>query len=85
MCLAEELAKLEARRGVQSEIEDAMADLQGLADEGVTWRLGKAAEARHRAERSRLDDTSDMGEDRAALSASLQRLIDAEVWVKKRR
>ncbi|HEX9859268.1 MAG TPA: DNA primase, partial [Paracoccaceae bacterium] len=33
-CLAEELAKLEARRGARQEIEDAVEDLSGLADEG---------------------------------------------------
>ncbi|MCU9850145.1 DNA primase [Defluviimonas sp. WL0024] len=85
MCLAEELAKLEARRGAAAEIEDAMEDLTGLVDEGLTWRLSQAAEARHRADRSKLDDTSDMGEDRAALSAQLQRLIDGAAWEKKKR
>ncbi len=84
LCLAEELAKLEAQRAVAAETREAMEDLAGLADEGLTWRLSQAAEARHRAGRSRLDDDSDMGEDRAALSAGLQRLIDAAVWQKKR-
>ncbi|MCB2125641.1 MAG: DNA primase [Rhodobacteraceae bacterium] len=84
MCLAEELAKLEARRGMEAEVAEAMEDLAGLADEGLTWRLSQAAEARHRAERSKLDDDSDMGEDRGALSAGLQRLIDAAVWEKKK-
>lgn len=84
MCLAEELAKLEARRAARAEIEDAMEDLSGLADEGVTWRLTQAARARHQADRSKLDDTSDMGEDRKALSAQLQALIDGEVWRKNK-
>ncbi|MGP3697483.1 DNA primase [Rhodobacter sp. NSM] len=84
MCLAEELAKLEARRGARQEIEDAVEDLAGLVDEGLTWRLSQAAEARHRAERARLDDSSDLGEDRAALSRSLQEMIDRQIWVKKR-
>ncbi|MGB3314986.1 MAG: DNA primase [Albidovulum sp.] len=84
MCLAEELAKLEARRGALAEVEEAMEDMTGLADEGVTWRLSQAAEARHRAGRSKLDDDSDMGEDRAALSAELQRLIDTAAWEKKK-
>lgn len=83
MCLAEELAKLEARRGAAAEVAEAMEDLSGLADEGLTWRLSQAAAARHRAERSKLDDDSDMGEDRAALSRSLQDLIDRAVWQKK--
>jgi DNA primase len=84
MCLAEELAKLEARRGAAVEVAEAMEDMTGLADEGLTWRLSQAAEARHRAGRSKLDDDSDMGEDRAALSAELQRLIDTAAWEKKK-
>ncbi len=84
LCLAEELAKLEAERAMRAEVSDAMEDLEGLADEGVTWRLAEAARARNSAGKSKLDDTSDMGEDRAALSAQLQALIDGEVWRKKR-
>ena len=85
MCLAEELAKLEARRGARREIEHAMEDFSGLPDEGLTWRLSQAAEAVNRAGRLRSDDADDMGEDRAALSNHLQSLIDREIWVKKRR
>jgi DNA primase len=85
LCLAEELAKLEARRGVRREIEDAVEDMDGLPDEGLTWRLSQAAEARHRSERSGQSDSTDLGEDRAALSRQLQRLIDDQVWVKKNR
>ena len=36
LCLAEELAKLEARRSARREIEDAMEDMDGLPDEGLT-------------------------------------------------
>lgn len=85
LCLAEELAKLEARRGVRREVDDAMEDMDGLPDEGLTWRLSKAAEARHQSEKSGITDSSDLGEDRAALSRQLQRLIDDQVWVKKNR
>ncbi|MBI1219612.1 MAG: DNA primase [Rhodobacteraceae bacterium] len=84
MCLAEELAKLEAARGVLREIREASEDLDGLADEGVTWRLTQAADAHNRAGRAHNEDGNDLGEDRAALSAHLQSLIDAEVWVKKK-
>ncbi len=85
MTLAEELAKLEARRGIQREIEEAVEDLAGAADEGLTWRLGQAVEARNRAGRSNMDDASDGQEDRGAMSEYLQSLIDGEIWVKKRR
>ncbi|MCA3435888.1 MAG: DNA primase [Rhodobacter sp.] len=84
MCLAEGLAKLEARRGARQEIEDAMEDMTGLADEGLTWRLSKAAEALQGPQRSNLEDASDMGEDRPALSRHLQDMIDARIWIKKK-
>ena len=45
MCVAEELAKLTARRGARREIEEALRDVEGLVDEGLTWRLGQAADA----------------------------------------
>lgn len=85
MCLAEELARLTARRGVDREIVEALQDLDALADEGLTWRIGQATAAQHRAETPRLSDASDLGEDRDALSEHLQSLIDGEVWIKKRR
>ncbi len=84
-CLAEELAKLDAQRGARREIEEAVEDLGGLPDEGITWRLTKAAEARHRSEKPERADATDLGEDRLALSRHLQSLIDRQVWVKKNR
>jgi DNA primase len=51
-CVREELAKLAARRGAEREIEEAAHDLQALADEGVTWRLSQAAQARNAAGRT---------------------------------
>ncbi len=85
LCLAEELAKLDAHRGARREIEEAVEDLSGLADEGLTWRLGQAAAARHRADHPSREDSSDLGEDRAALSNHLQSLIDGRIWEKKNR
>ncbi|MEM9473685.1 MAG: DNA primase [Pseudomonadota bacterium] len=58
-CVAEELAKLAARRGAAREIEDAMRDLDDLADEGVTWRLSQAAEAVARAGRGQAEDKTE--------------------------
>ena len=85
LCLAEELAKLDAQRGARREIEEAVEDLGGLPDEGITWRLSKAAEARHRSDKPERADATDLGEDRLALSRHLQSLIDRQVWVKKNR
>jgi DNA primase len=84
LCLAEGLAKLHARRGARREVAEAIEDLTGLADEGLTWRLSQASAARHRAEKSNLEGAGDMSEDRAALSKHLQDLIDGQIWVKKR-
>ncbi|MBI1170620.1 DNA primase [bacterium] len=84
LCLAEEFAKLDARRGARREVADAMEDLTGVADEGLTWRLAQAASARHRADQPNRTDTADLGEDRNALSNHLQSLIDSKVWEKKR-
>lgn len=59
MCLAEEFAKLNARRGHAREIEEAVEDIAGLADEGVTWRLGRAARAVDLADRGDGEDRTE--------------------------
>ncbi|SHJ15371.1 DNA primase [Wenxinia saemankumensis] len=56
--LAEDLARLGARRGQAREIAEAALDVEGVADEGLTWRLAQAARALERAGRGD-------GEDRA--------------------
>ncbi len=84
LCLAEEMAKLVAHRAARREIEDAVEDLSGLADEGLTWRLSQATKARHRADQPDREGSGDLGEDHAALSNHLQNLIDGKVWEKKR-
>jgi len=84
-CIAEELAKLAAERGVVRQIDEAAHDMTGLADEWLTWRLSQAASARDKAQRAGLDESEGVEEDTDALKAQLQNLIDSEVWVKKRR
>ncbi len=59
MSVAEEFAKLTARRGADREIAEAMQDVEGLVDEGLTWRLGQAAEARAAAERAGHEDRAE--------------------------
>ncbi len=59
MVLAEECAKLAARRGHAREIADAVEDLDGLADEGLTWRLSQAAAALDRAGRGDSEDRAE--------------------------
>ncbi|MFB2530857.1 DNA primase [Paracoccus sp. p3-h83] len=84
LVLTQEFARLSADRAIRAEVAEAAADLDGLPDEGLTWRLKQAAAARHRAERLADQDTSDMGEDREALRARLQALIDDQVWRRDR-
>ncbi|MEM9350173.1 MAG: DNA primase [Pseudomonadota bacterium] len=71
LTLAEEFAKLAAQRGHAREVAEAIEDLEGLADEGLTWRLGQAAEALQRAGRQDDDDKTEY--DTAPNGAKLNR------------
>ncbi|WP_022705319.1 DNA primase [Pseudorhodobacter ferrugineus] len=46
ICLGDMLRKLRSARGGRREVNEAVEDLDGLADEGLTWRLAQANEAR---------------------------------------
>jgi DNA primase len=59
MTVAEELAKLAARRGLQAEIEEAAYDLTVESADLYTARLGQAAEARNMAQRSAHEDKTE--------------------------
>lgn len=85
LCLRDEFAKYFARGGLDAELREAVEDFGDIPDEGVTFRLARASAARNESERSRLNDSTDLGEDRAALSNELQRLIESEVWVKRKK
>jgi DNA primase len=76
---------LNAKRGQRIEANDAIEDLAKMADEGLTWRLAQAADARAKSERSNLNDQTDLGEDRAALKGQLDRLIESQVWIKRKK
>ncbi|MEM1234692.1 MAG: DNA primase [Pseudomonadota bacterium] len=75
--LAEEFAKLSAQRGHAREVAEAIEDLDGLADEGLTWRLGQAAEAINRAGRQDDDDKTEY--DTAPNGAKLNRSERSEL------
>lgn len=79
MTLAEELAKLQASRGLSVEIAEAEEDLGGLADEALTWRLSQAAEARNKAMRSEHEDKAeyDTGENGARINRDERSAFDA--------
>lgn len=82
--LLEELHKHAANVGADLEIKEAEQDMTGLADEGLTWRVDQAAQAREKASRSRLLDNGSSDADGENLSKYLQKLIDSQVWVKKK-
>ena len=82
LCLAEEFAKLSAVRGAAREVADAMQDIDGLVDEGLTWRLKQAAEAVGNAGRGHTEDKAeyDTGPNGAKVDreerAAFDRLLD---------
>jgi hypothetical protein len=63
-------------------VSEAERDLEGAADEGVTWRLREAAEAAHAAAARPLAEAEEASRDESALSLALQNLIDAQIWKK---
>jgi len=79
MTLTEELAKLDARRGLTAEIAEAAEEIAGVADEAVTWRLGQAAEARNKADRSEHKDKAeyDTGDNGARINRGERNALDA--------
>ena len=56
LCIAEELAKLEATRGARREVQEAAEEIDALADEGLTFRLSEAVKARDAAARGKGED-----------------------------
>ena len=78
LCLKEEFTKLAARRGHAREIEDAVDDLNGVADEGVTWRLAQASEALDKAGRGDNEDRTayTVGENGARMKKDEQSAFD---------
>ena len=79
MSLAEELAKLSARRGVRRELDDAVRDLEGHVDEGLTWRLSQAADALNRSAKSGQEDKAeyDLGPNGARMKREERSAFDA--------
>jgi len=78
-CVAEELSKLHARRGARREIEEAVRDAEAQSDEGTTWRLGQAAQARNTAERAQNEDRTEfeIGANGARISRDERQKFDS--------
>ncbi|MCZ4367512.1 DNA primase [Sulfitobacter dubius] len=80
LTVAEELAKLDAARGLNEEIAEAVEDLSGPADEGVTWRLSEAARAADMARRSAQEDNNgefDVGDNGMTMDRDERSALDA--------
>ena len=86
-CLAEEFAKLAARRAVADEMVEALQDLDDLPEDDphLSRRVNHAVRTRQKAEHPQMVDGQSAMEDTAALSQSLNALIEAKVWEKKSR
>ena len=83
--LANALDRIEARRAAREEIARAEAEIEGMADEGLTWRMAQSAKARQQADHPSLADLSDLGEDSASHRAILEAALKNEIWRKPRR
>jgi len=82
--IREEMTKHRATIGAEAERLEAETEITGVADEGLTWRLGQASAAREASMRSRASDPNGGEEDTAALSNALQDMIEREIWRKRR-
>ncbi|MEX0285276.1 MAG: DNA primase [Paracoccaceae bacterium] len=78
MTLSEEFAKMDAARGLDAEIAEAVEDLDSVSDEALTWRLSQAAEAHNRAMRSQFEDTAEYetGENGARINRNEREAFD---------
>ena len=83
--LANALDRIEARRAAREEIARAEAEIEGMADEGLTWRMAQSARARQQADHPSLADLSDLGEDSESFRAVLEAALKNEIWRKPRR
>ncbi|MFG6561074.1 DNA primase [Sulfitobacter sp. 1A15299] len=80
LTVAGELAKLDAARGLNEEIAEAVEDLSGPADEGVTWRLSEAARAADLARRSAQEESNgefDVGDNGMTMDRDERSALDA--------
>lgn len=79
LCLAEELAKLRAARGLAAEIAEAEDEIRGQADEAVTWRLSQATMARNSAGQGFGEDRTeyDTGDNGARINRAEREAFDS--------
>ena len=80
--LAHEIRLLAANQGRAREVEDAMRDIEALADEGLTWRLQQAQLERERAQRGAPEESRGPDAGKAKTESVLDQMIANQVWVK---
>ncbi|SEH66299.1 DNA primase [Paracoccus alkenifer] len=78
------LDRIESRRAARDELARAETEIEGMADEGLTWRVTQSARARIMADQPAIGGGDDLGEDREALAARLSRALSDEIWRKRR-
>lgn len=69
--LLNDLDRLEARRARREETLRAEREIEGLVDEGLTWRVAQLGRALREADQPQVGGGDDLGEDRKALIARL--------------
>lgn len=84
LLLLNALDRIEAHRAARAEIARAEAEIGGLADEGLTWRVTQSTRARQQADQPPIGGGDDLGEDRDELTARLNRALTEEIWRKRR-
>jgi DNA primase len=79
LTISEELRKLSSEAGLSAEIAEAEENLNEIADEAVTWRLGQAAQERDQAVRSLQEDSAEylVGDNGAAIDKDERAALDA--------
>lgn len=82
LIIANALDRIEASQSEPVARARAETEIGDDADEGLTWRMGQIARARHRADHPAMDDMSDLGEDREELAARLSGWVKGEIWRK---
>ncbi|THH35689.1 DNA primase [Aliishimia ponticola] len=91
MTVVEELAKLQAIRGLEAEIAEAAEDVASEEAEALTWRLRQAADAMARAQMAAHEDRAeyDVGNNGAAINreerSNLDSLLETIRFTKERR
>lgn len=83
--LANALDRIEARRAARLETARAEAEILGLADEGLTWRMSQSARLRQKADHPAMSDLGDLGENSDAQRAFLKSALENQIWRKPSR